>query len=65
VDAPTKIEAPITSGQKIGKVRILYKEKEFATVDLVAANPVEKKSLFGLLWGSVWSFFTFVIRNFA
>lgn len=65
IDAPTKIEAPVLPGQKIGKVRILYKEKEFSTVDLVAADQVEKKSLFGFLWGSVWNFFTFVIRNFA
>jgi len=65
IDAPTKIEAPIIPGQKIGKVRILYKEKEFSSVDLVAATQVEKKSLFGFLWGSVWNFFTFVIRNFA
>ena len=65
IDAPAKVEAPVAPGQKIGKVRILYKDKEYASVDLVSANPVEKKSLFGFLWGSVWSFFTFVIRNFA
>jgi len=65
IDAPAKVEAPVAPGQKIGKVRILYKDKEYASVDLVSASQVEKKTLFGALWGSVWNFFTFVIRNLA
>lgn len=65
IEAPGKIEAPVSAGQKIGVVRAFYKNTEIATVDLVADGNVERKSFFGLLWGSVWNFFTFFIRNFA
>ncbi|WP_425061116.1 D-alanyl-D-alanine carboxypeptidase DacB [Sporomusa carbonis] len=65
VDAPTKLDAPVTSGQKLGTVKVLYNNKEVASSDLVADRTVERKTFFGMLWGSVWSFLTFVIRNFA
>ncbi|HEY3425681.1 MAG TPA: D-alanyl-D-alanine carboxypeptidase family protein [Negativicutes bacterium] len=65
VEAPARVEAPIVAGQKIGVVRTFYKNTEIATLDLIAADNVERKSFFGSLWGSVWSFFTFFIRNFA
>ncbi len=65
IDAPSQIEAPIAMGQKLGQVRISYKDKEYASVDLLAAETVERKTFFGLLWGSVWNFFTFVIKNLA
>lgn len=65
VDAPAKLEAPITQGQKLGVVRTLYKNTEVASVDLVAADTVDRKSFFGTIWGSIWNIFTFVIRNFA
>ncbi|MEN6412520.1 MAG: D-alanyl-D-alanine carboxypeptidase family protein [Veillonellales bacterium] len=63
--APAKVNAPITAGQKIGIVKVMYNNNQVATVDLVAAEDVELKSFFGLLWHSAWSFFTFFIRNFA
>jgi D-alanyl-D-alanine carboxypeptidase (penicillin-binding protein 5/6) len=65
VNVPGRIDAPVIAGQKIGTVKTFYKNTEIAAVDLVAAEQVERKSFFGLLWGSLWSFFTFVIKNFA
>lgn len=65
VNAPSRVEAPVAVGQKLGTVKTLYKNKEIASVDLVAAEAVERKSFFGLLWGSVWNFFTFIVKNFA
>ncbi|MPM55616.1 D-alanyl-D-alanine carboxypeptidase DacB [bioreactor metagenome] len=65
IDAPVKVEAPIKAGQTLGKVKLIYKDVEVGSADLVAAESVEKKSLFGLLWGSVWNFFTFIVRNLA
>ncbi|MGI6093151.1 MAG: D-alanyl-D-alanine carboxypeptidase [Veillonellaceae bacterium] len=65
IEAPAKVEAPIKAGQTLGTVKLIYKDIEVETADLVAAESIEKKSLFGLLWSSVWNFFTFIIRNFA
>lgn len=65
VDAPSSIQAPIVAGQKIGVVKLKYKNTEIATADLVAGETVESKSFFGYLWGSVWNFFTFFVKNFA
>lgn len=65
IDAPAKIEAPVVAGQKLGVARILYNDTEIGTVDLIATETVERKTFFGMLWGSVWSFFTFVVKNFA
>lgn len=65
IDAPAKIEAPVVVGQKLGVARILYKDTEIGTVDLIATETVERKTFFGMLWGSVWNFFTFVVKNFA
>lgn len=65
IDAPNKLNAPITSGQKIGTVKVMYNNIEVASSDLLADRSVDRKSFFGLLWGSVWGFLTFVIRNFA
>ncbi|QJW48471.1 D-alanyl-D-alanine carboxypeptidase [bacterium BFN5] len=65
IEAPAKIEAPVVAGQKLGVARILYKDTEIGTVDLIATETVERKTFFGMLWGSVWNFFTFVVKNFA
>ena len=65
IDAPGKIDAPVSAGDKVGVARVMYKDTEIATVDLLATDTVERKSFFGLLWGSVWSFFTFVVKNLA
>jgi D-alanyl-D-alanine carboxypeptidase (penicillin-binding protein 5/6) len=63
--APDRVEAPVKAGQKIGAIKTLYRNIEVASVDLLAAEPTERKSFFGLLWGSLWSFFTFIVKNLA
>lgn len=65
IEAPGKIDAPIAAGQKVGIAKIMYKNVEVATVDLLAADSVERKSLFGFLWSSVRSFFNLVFSNLA
>lgn len=65
IDAPSYIQAPIIAGQKLGVVKLKYKNTEIATADLVAGETVESKSFFRFLWGSVWNFFTFLVKNFA
>ncbi|MDR3564091.1 MAG: D-alanyl-D-alanine carboxypeptidase [Negativicutes bacterium] len=65
VVAPNRVEAPVAVGQKLGVVKTYYKNAEIASVDLVAADQADRRSFFGLIWGSLWSFFTFILRNFA
>ena len=65
IDVPLSVEAPVASGQKIGSVHILYQETEFAMIDLVATETIERKTFFSMIWGAVWNFFTFIIKNFA
>lgn len=65
VEAPDKVEAPVKAGQKIGKVKVMFNDKEVAAVDLIAEQNVDRKSFFGTIWGSLWSVLTFFIRNFA
>jgi D-alanyl-D-alanine carboxypeptidase (penicillin-binding protein 5/6) len=65
IDAPNKVEAPITKGQQLGVARVFYNNTEIATIDLVADENVERKSFFGTLVASAWSVFTFFVKNFA
>ena len=65
VEAPTQINAPIAVGQKMGTVKVMYNNVEVANTDLIADQPVDRKSFFGMLWGSIVGFVTFVIHNFA
>ena len=65
INVPAQVEAPVMAGQKVGTVKVMYKNTEISSVDLVSTDMVERKSLFKSLWGSLWSFFTFFIRNFA
>lgn len=65
INAPANIEAPVAAGQKIGSIKVMYKNTEVSSVDLLAAEGAERKSFFRSIWGSLWSFFTFFIRNFA
>ena len=57
VDAPNKVEAPVIKGQKIGVLRVLYQNKEIATVDLQADESSERKSFFHMLADSIMEFF--------
>lgn len=63
VDTPSKLEAPVIKGQKAGVLRVLYKDKEITTVDLVADDDIERKSLFGILWDSIYIFFNRVFTQ--
>ncbi|WP_245692244.1 D-alanyl-D-alanine carboxypeptidase family protein [Sporomusa acidovorans] len=65
IDAPNKMNAPVAAGQKIGTVKVLYNNVEVANADLLADQQVERKSFFGMLWGSVLGIVSFVIHNFA
>ncbi len=65
IAVPGSVEAPVKAGQKIGTIKTLYRNTEIASVDLLAAGPVERKTFFGLLWGSLWGFFTFIVKNLA
>lgn len=65
IDVPARIEAPVAAGQKVGTVKAFYKNREIASVDLVATESVERKSFFSFVWGSLWSFLTFLVKNFA
>jgi len=65
VIAPNRIDAPVVAGQKIGMIKTYYGNTEIASVDLVAADQADRKTFFGLVWGSLWSFFTFILKNLA
>ncbi|MGL5512098.1 MAG: D-alanyl-D-alanine carboxypeptidase family protein [Sporomusa sp.] len=65
IEAQNKLNAPVTFGQKLGAVKVLYNGKEVASSDLIADKSVAKKSFFALLWGTVRGFLTFVIQTFA
>ena len=65
VDAPARLDAPVKAGQKVGTIKTFYRNTEIASVDLVAAEPAERKTFFGFIWGSLWSFFTFIVKNLA
>lgn len=65
MDVPDKVNAPIEEGQTVGKVKVLYQNKEVGSTNLVAHDFVEKKSLFKSLWSSVQSLVSYMLRNFA
>lgn len=50
VDVPERVYANVEKGQKIGQVKILYKDTEIATQDLVATENIKKKSFFAKLY---------------
>jgi D-alanyl-D-alanine carboxypeptidase (penicillin-binding protein 5/6) len=41
VDAPAEVEGPISKGQRVGTLRVLYRGKVVRSVPLVTASPVE------------------------
>jgi D-alanyl-D-alanine carboxypeptidase (penicillin-binding protein 5/6) len=46
-ETPKKISAPVKQGDVIGKAQVLYADEEIATVDLVAAETINRS---GFLW---------------
>lgn len=61
----TSVKAPVRAGQKLGRVKVMYAGREVASTDLVARESVEKKSLFGSVWTSLWGLLQLMWRNFA
>lgn len=56
-DLPKVLNAPVTNGQKVGKVRVMYGDKEAAAVDIIATADIEQKSFFRWFWEKIKSFF--------
>lgn len=56
-DLPKVLNAPVTNGQKVGKVRVMYDGKEAASTDIIATADIEQKSFFRLFWEKIKSFF--------
>lgn len=56
-DIPEVLNAPITDGEVIGKVRVNIDGKEIATADIVTTAEVEQKSFFRLLLKHFNNFF--------
>ena len=59
-DLPDSVEAPVNAGDKLGTVTFTYEGKEYGTLDLVAADSVERSEfLYNLqrlqdLWAKTW-----------
>ena len=57
-DLPESLQAPITSGETIGKIRIVLPDgREAASVDVVTTADVEQKSFFRLILNKIKNFF--------
>lgn len=56
-DMPEVLNAPITNGETIGKVRVIIDGREIATTDIVTTADVEQKSFFRLLLKQFNNFF--------
>ncbi|MBR4641370.1 MAG: D-alanyl-D-alanine carboxypeptidase [Selenomonadaceae bacterium] len=57
-DLPNELTAPITSGEAIGKIRVVLPDgREAASVDVVTTADVEQKSFFRLIWDKIKNFF--------
>ena len=54
---PSSIEAPVSSGQRLGEMRVIIGEEEIALVPVVAIHGVDEKGLFGRMWDSVMLMF--------
>lgn len=57
-DLPNELNAPITAGETIGKIRVVLPDgREAASTDIVTTVDVEQKSFFRLLLDKIKSFF--------
>ena len=57
-DLPETLTAPITSGETIGKIRVVLPDgREAASVDVVTTADVEQKSFFRLVLNKIKNFF--------
>jgi D-alanyl-D-alanine carboxypeptidase (penicillin-binding protein 5/6) len=65
VEADATVEAPVAAGQKLGVVRVFYKNTPIATVDLLATDTIERKSFFTQIWSSLLQVFSLIFHNLA
>lgn len=61
-ETPTVVEAPIKKGDVLGKAEVLYGEDVVATVDLVAAEDIDRNILLWLLDGIKTIFSTTIFK---
>ena len=52
------IEAPITRGQQLGSLKVMRGEEVVKEVPLLAQRPVERGSIFKVIWDSIVMFFS-------
>lgn len=65
LEVPSRLEAPIHTGQKVGVVKAFFKEKEIAVIDLIAGATSEKKSLWLMVWSSLRSLVSTLFQYLA
>lgn len=58
---PESVKAPVTCGQKVGEISILYKGKLLKNVDLLAATDVPRLSLTGRIARIPWVLKVFIL----
>lgn len=61
ISAPERISAGIREGDIIGRLSVQYEGREVASVNLVAAETIEKKSFFALLYKTACSIFHYLV----
>lgn len=49
VEAPNQVSASIHQGDPVGRVKVMYEDREVAAANLVAAESIEEEILFSLL----------------
>lgn len=53
IDIPESLEAPITKGQKVGKMMAVIEGKAVASVPIIATNDIEQSGFFSRMWQHV------------
>lgn len=65
IAAPSKITATIHKGDHVGKIKVLYDGKEVASTDLIAAETIDKKSFFSLIWQKIFLTMNYLKQTFV
>ena len=63
VQAPTEVEAPILSGQPLGKVVVKHEGELLAERPLIADRAISRAGFFARLWHSVVRFFSSIFSG--